>query len=92
MWFNLVFIMFQITFQVKRVRKPKGDGSENVGISDESQTEESMSTGNSVLEISGPTIPSPGPSGNELKLHFNYLQYHGGGGGEYLRETPLFCF
>ncbi|XP_037547900.1 tetratricopeptide repeat protein 17 [Nematolebias whitei] len=52
-----------ITFQVKRVRKPKGDGSENAGISDESQTEESMSAGNSVLEISGPTIPSPGPSG-----------------------------
>uniref|UniRef100_A0A3Q3A0P1 Tetratricopeptide repeat domain 17 n=1 Tax=Kryptolebias marmoratus TaxID=37003 RepID=A0A3Q3A0P1_KRYMA len=52
-----------ITFQVKRVRKPKGDGSENVAISEDSQTEESMSAGSSVLEISGPTIPSPGPSG-----------------------------
>lgn len=52
-----------ITFQVKRVRKAKADGSESVTVSDDSQNEESLPGGSSVLEISGPTIPSPGPSG-----------------------------
>ncbi|XP_041835928.1 tetratricopeptide repeat protein 17 [Melanotaenia boesemani] len=52
-----------ITFQVKRVRKTKVDGSENIAISDDSQNGESLPGGHSVLEISGPTIPSPGPSG-----------------------------
>uniref|UniRef100_A0AAQ5XZ56 Tetratricopeptide repeat domain 17 n=1 Tax=Amphiprion ocellaris TaxID=80972 RepID=A0AAQ5XZ56_AMPOC len=52
-----------ITFQVKRVRKAKVDGSESVSISDDGQNGESLSAGHSVLEISGPTIPSPGPSG-----------------------------
>nr|XP_054588205.1 tetratricopeptide repeat protein 17 [Nothobranchius furzeri] len=52
-----------ITFQVKRVRKAKVDGSDHVAVSEDSPPEESLSEGNSVLEISGPTIPSPGPSG-----------------------------
>ncbi|XP_071752279.1 tetratricopeptide repeat protein 17 [Centroberyx gerrardi] len=52
-----------ITFQVKRVRKAKVDGAEGVTSSDESQHGESLPGGHSVLEISGPTIPSPGPSG-----------------------------
>ncbi|KAL3993322.1 KRAB domain-containing zinc finger protein [Sarotherodon galilaeus] len=52
-----------ITFQVKRVRKAKVDGSESVSTSDDSQNGDSLPGGHSVLEISGPTIPSPGPSG-----------------------------
>ncbi|KAK2919910.1 tetratricopeptide repeat protein 17 [Channa argus] len=52
-----------ITFQVKRVRKAKLDGMESVASSDDRQNKESLSGGHSVLEISGPTIPSPGPSG-----------------------------
>uniref|UniRef100_A0A3B3YHT1 Tetratricopeptide repeat domain 17 n=1 Tax=Poecilia mexicana TaxID=48701 RepID=A0A3B3YHT1_9TELE len=52
-----------ITFQVKRVRKSKADGSESASMTDDSQNEESIPGGSSVLEISGPTIPSPGPSG-----------------------------
>lgn len=52
-----------ITFQVKRVRKAKVEGSESVSISDDSQNGDSLPGGHSVLEISGPTIPSPGPSG-----------------------------
>ncbi|XP_057213044.1 tetratricopeptide repeat protein 17 [Triplophysa rosa] len=50
-----------ITFQVKRVKKTKSDTSEGwVGEADVRQGEPSSS--NSILEISGPTIPSPGPS------------------------------
>ncbi|KAK7170121.1 hypothetical protein R3I94_000378 [Phoxinus phoxinus] len=50
-----------ITFQVKRVKKPKTDTSEGwVGDGDVRQSEPTSS--NSILEISGPTIPSPGPS------------------------------
>ncbi|CAB1434016.1 unnamed protein product [Pleuronectes platessa] len=52
-----------ITFQVKRVRKAKVDGTEGVAGSDDGQNMESLPGGHSVLEISGPTIPSPGPSG-----------------------------
>ncbi|KAI3377394.1 hypothetical protein L3Q82_008582, partial [Scortum barcoo] len=52
-----------ITFQVKRVRKAKMDGTDSIASSDESQNGESLPGGHSVLEISGPTIPSPGPSG-----------------------------
>lgn len=40
------------------------DGSESVSTSDDSQNGDSLPGGHSVLEISGPTIPSPGPSGN----------------------------
>ncbi len=53
----------QITFQVKRVRKAKVDGTDSIASSDDSQNGESLLGGHSVLEISGPTIPSPGPSG-----------------------------
>uniref|UniRef100_A0A671MCX1 Tetratricopeptide repeat protein 17 n=1 Tax=Sinocyclocheilus anshuiensis TaxID=1608454 RepID=A0A671MCX1_9TELE len=50
-----------ITFQVKRVKKTKTDTSEGwVGEGDVHQGEPTAS--NSILEISGPTIPSPGPS------------------------------
>uniref|UniRef100_A0A3B5Q9L1 Tetratricopeptide repeat domain 17 n=1 Tax=Xiphophorus maculatus TaxID=8083 RepID=A0A3B5Q9L1_XIPMA len=56
-----------ITFQVKRVRKSKADGSESVSMTDDSQNEESIPGGSSVLEISGPTIPSPGPSGSRWR-------------------------
>lgn len=58
-----VVVVHQITFQVKRVRKAKVDGTESVASSDDSQNGESLPGGHSVLEISGPTIPSPGPSG-----------------------------
>lgn len=63
------FLSLQITFQVKRVKKPKTDTSEGwVGDGDVRQSESTSS--NSILEISGPTIPSPGPSGaeNELRM------------------------
>ncbi|XP_053473026.1 tetratricopeptide repeat protein 17 [Ictalurus furcatus] len=51
-----------ITFQVKRMRKPKAEVSESwTGEEDTSQSD--SSAGQSTLEISGPTIPSPGPSG-----------------------------
>ncbi|KAF3832963.1 hypothetical protein F7725_026628 [Dissostichus mawsoni] len=43
--------------------KAKVDGTEGVSSSDEGQNGESLPGGHSVLEISGPTIPSPGPSG-----------------------------
>lgn len=56
-------VVHQITFQVKRVRKAKVDGTDGVANSDDSQNGESLPGGHSVLEISGPTIPSPGPSG-----------------------------
>uniref|UniRef100_A0A3B4UTP3 Tetratricopeptide repeat domain 17 n=1 Tax=Seriola dumerili TaxID=41447 RepID=A0A3B4UTP3_SERDU len=52
-----------ITFQVKRVRKAKVDGTESVASSDDGQNGESLPGAHSILEISGPTIPSPGPSG-----------------------------
>ncbi|XP_061671149.1 tetratricopeptide repeat protein 17 isoform X2 [Syngnathoides biaculeatus] len=51
-----------ITFQVKRVRKTKVDGTENVAVSD-SQVGETVPDEDSILEISGPTIPSTGPPG-----------------------------
>ncbi|XP_064870067.1 tetratricopeptide repeat protein 17-like [Oncorhynchus nerka] len=54
----------QITFQVKRVRKPKADSPEVWGSAEDTlQGETLLPGGHSVLEISGPTIPSPGPSG-----------------------------
>ncbi|XP_061618126.1 tetratricopeptide repeat protein 17 isoform X1 [Phyllopteryx taeniolatus] len=52
-----------ITFQVKRVRKAKLDGTENVAVSDDSQGGEPVPEEHSLLEISGPTIPSAGPPG-----------------------------
>lgn len=64
----ILVLLYQITFQVKRVRKAKVDGSENVANSDDSQGGEPVSEGHSILEISGPTIPSAGPPGT-TKLH-----------------------
>uniref|UniRef100_A0A3B3BDD9 Tetratricopeptide repeat domain 17 n=1 Tax=Oryzias melastigma TaxID=30732 RepID=A0A3B3BDD9_ORYME len=52
-----------ITFQVKRVKKAKMEESESAAMSDEISIRDSVPGGHSVLEISGPTIPSPGPSG-----------------------------
>ncbi|XP_045067065.1 tetratricopeptide repeat protein 17 isoform X1 [Coregonus clupeaformis] len=53
-----------ITFQVKRVRKPKADIPDGWGSAEDTlQGETLLPGGHSVLEISGPTIPSPGPSG-----------------------------
>ncbi|XP_055084919.1 tetratricopeptide repeat protein 17 isoform X2 [Periophthalmus magnuspinnatus] len=57
-----------ITFQVKRVKKAKAEGSEVVGGFDEGPTSETLPV-QSVLEISGPTIPSPGPSGRWRDYH-----------------------
>ncbi|KAG7272378.1 hypothetical protein CRUP_000369 [Coryphaenoides rupestris] len=51
-----------ITFQVKRVRKSKMDGLDGGSGSEDGQQGELLPGGHSVLEISGPTIPSPGPS------------------------------
>lgn len=39
------------------------DGSESVATSEDGQNGDAIPGGHSVLEISGPTIPSPGPSG-----------------------------
>ncbi|CAF99942.1 unnamed protein product, partial [Tetraodon nigroviridis] len=52
-----------ITFQVKRVRKAKADGVDGVAIADDGPSREQIPGAHSILEISGPTIPSPGPSG-----------------------------
>lgn len=48
---------------MKRVKKAKADGTDGVAGSDDNLNGESLTGGQSVLEISGPTIPSPGPSG-----------------------------
>lgn len=45
------------------MKKAKADGADGAAGSDDSLTGESLTGGQSVLEISGPTIPSPGPSG-----------------------------
>lgn len=59
---------------MKRVKKTKSDTSEGwVGEADVPQGE--LSSSNSILEISGPTIPSPGPSGAENEpLTYSYSQ------------------
>ncbi|KAK7912523.1 hypothetical protein WMY93_012734 [Mugilogobius chulae] len=57
-----------ITFQVKRVKKAKSEGSEGMVGFEEGLTSEAL-PGQSVLEISGPTIPSPGPSGRWKDYH-----------------------
>lgn len=78
----MFIVVHQITFQVKRVRKAKADGMEGAASSDDSLNGESPG-GHSVLEISGPTIPSPGPSGNAYRciLHrkglSSYFPQHG---------------
>ncbi|XP_041916966.1 tetratricopeptide repeat protein 17 [Alosa sapidissima] len=51
-----------ITFQVNRVRKPKAEAADG-WIQDEGFHQGEPSAAHSILEISGPTIPSPGPAG-----------------------------
>ena len=63
----LVLSAPQITFQVKRVRKPKAESADG-WIQDEGFHQGTPSAGHSILEISGPTIPSPGPAGTLLSL------------------------
>lgn len=48
---------------MKRVRKAKADGVDTVTITEDSPSMEQIAGAHSMLEISGPTIPSPGPSG-----------------------------
>lgn len=72
----LFIVVHQITFQVKRVRKMKSDGADSVVSSDDNQNGESLPGGHSVLEISGPTIPSPGPSGTFYTCILFILHYH----------------
>lgn len=48
---------------MKRVRKAKADGLDSVAIADDGPSREQIPGAHSILEISGPTIPSPGPSG-----------------------------
>lgn len=57
---------YQITFQVKRVRKTKADEVDSLTIAEDGSSREEMPGAHSILEISGPTIPSPGPSGNPV--------------------------
>lgn len=74
--FLFIVLDFQITFQVKRMRKPKAEISES-WTGEEDSTQGDSSATHSVLEISGPTIPSPGPSGTcyiEPNAFF-YVQY-----------------
>lgn len=80
-------VVHQITFQVKRVKKAKVDGTDSVASSDDSQNGESLSGGHSVLEISGPTIPSPGPSGN--CVYFHYTSMNTGKSTKVLNLTQL---
>ncbi|XP_072278323.1 tetratricopeptide repeat protein 17 [Pyxicephalus adspersus] len=55
-----------ITFQVKRLKKPKSDGSNMVDLP-EGVDDDTIDGGNddlqAALEISGPKIPAPGPPG-----------------------------
>lgn len=83
-------VVHQITFQVKRVRKAKVDGIDSVASSDDSQNGESLPGGHSVLEISGPTIPSPGPSGTIYTcVLFTYTSMNTGKSTEVLNLTQL---
>ncbi|XP_062845403.1 tetratricopeptide repeat protein 17 [Trichomycterus rosablanca] len=51
-----------ITFQVKRMRKPKAESSDS-WTEEEELAHSDSSLAQSTLEISGPTIPAPGPPG-----------------------------
>lgn len=54
-----------ITFQVKRLKKPKSGSSHGIELADstgDSFTENEFQAG---LEISGPKIPAPGPAGRQ---------------------------
>lgn len=64
---------------MKRVRKAKVDGTESIASSDDGQNEGALPGGHSVLEISGPTIPSPGPSGTiHTCILFAYISMNKG--------------
>lgn len=57
------------------MKKPKTDTSEGwVGDGDGDVRQSEPTSSNSILEISGPTIPSPGPSGAENALTINAEQ------------------
>lgn len=50
--------------------------SESAAMSDEISIRDSVPGGHSVLEISGPTIPSPGPSGKRWISSLSYLLHY----------------
>ncbi|EPQ10486.1 Tetratricopeptide repeat protein 17 [Myotis brandtii] len=54
-----------ITFQVKRVKKPKGDHKKNPGKKIESNQAENAHRSQANLEITGPKVASPGPQGKK---------------------------
>uniref|UniRef100_A0A8C5PGN6 Tetratricopeptide repeat domain 17 n=1 Tax=Leptobrachium leishanense TaxID=445787 RepID=A0A8C5PGN6_9ANUR len=63
-----------ITFQVKRLKKPKSDGSQSLDLADPTGDEfaynEELQAG---LEISGPKIPAPGPAGTRRQPDYRSL-------------------
>ncbi|OCT82030.1 hypothetical protein XELAEV_18024538mg [Xenopus laevis] len=52
-----------ITFQVKRLKKPKMDGTISADLVDVAEASDGDSDYQAALEISGPKIPAPGPQG-----------------------------
>ncbi|XP_076970566.1 tetratricopeptide repeat protein 17 isoform X5 [Tamandua tetradactyla] len=54
-----------ITFQVKRVKKPKGDHKKTPGKKVESNKAENAHRYQANLEITGPKVASPGPQGKK---------------------------
>ncbi|XP_061237168.1 tetratricopeptide repeat protein 17 isoform X3 [Bos javanicus] len=54
-----------ITFQVKRVKKPKGDHKKTSGKKVESSQTEDVHRNRASLEITGPKVASPGPQGKK---------------------------
>ncbi|XP_055405311.1 tetratricopeptide repeat protein 17 isoform X3 [Bubalus kerabau] len=54
-----------ITFQVKRVKKPKGDHKKTSGKKVESSQTENVHRNQANLEITGPKVASPGPQGKK---------------------------
>uniref|UniRef100_A0A8C6FLY3 Tetratricopeptide repeat protein 17 n=1 Tax=Moschus moschiferus TaxID=68415 RepID=A0A8C6FLY3_MOSMO len=54
-----------ITFQVKRVKKPKGDPKKTSGKKVESSQTENVHRNQGNLEITGPKVASPGPQGKK---------------------------
>ncbi|XP_006865091.1 PREDICTED: tetratricopeptide repeat protein 17 isoform X2 [Chrysochloris asiatica] len=54
-----------ITFQVKRVKKPKGENKNTPGKKMESNQAENTHRYQSNLEITGPKVASPGPQGKK---------------------------
>ncbi|XP_068844441.1 tetratricopeptide repeat protein 17 isoform X4 [Capricornis sumatraensis] len=54
-----------ITFQVKRVKKPKGDHKKTSGKKVESSQTENVHRNQGNLEITGPKVASPGPQGKK---------------------------